>query len=241
MPDEEGVTVLRVSGDARVTIPYQPFARDFRGTGKTIEIEFATRDVLDYDAEIISCMSGGRGFRLTSQRATLRSEQREISTQYKENEHVRISFVAEKRSENRLLYIYINGVMSGVVQYPEDDDFSQQNPVNISIGHNGCATDIYCIRVYDNNLTRYQVLDNWIADSQNIETLLARYEHNNVYDEYGKIVIEKLPSDLPYMIIEAAELPQYKGDKKTVSISQSCKSQIDDMNKIFKESNFKTA
>ena len=215
--DADGVTVLRVSGDARVTIPYKLFASDFRSTGKTIEVEFATRDILNYDSVIMSCMNGGRGFQLTAQRATLSSEQSEISTQYKEDEHVRISFVAEKRSENRLLYIYINGIMSGVVQYPSDDNFAQVSPVNISIGSNGCTTDIYCIRVYDNNLTRYQILDNWIADTQDISTMLARYEHNNVYDEYGYVVIDKLPTDLPYMVLSCPELPQFKGDKKTVS------------------------
>ena len=217
VPDSDGITVLRVSGDARVTIPYKPFASDFRTTGKTLEIEFATRNILDYDATLISCMSGDRGFQLTAQKAMLKSEQSEISTQYKEDEHVRITFVAEKRSEHRLLYIYINGIMSGVVQYPTDDDFSQVSPVNITIGTNSVTTDIYCIRMYDNDLTRFQVLKNWIADTQQIDTLLRRYEHNDVYDEYGQIVISKLPSDLPYMVISCPELPQYKGDKKTVS------------------------
>ncbi|MBE6725105.1 MAG: hypothetical protein E7576_07950 [Ruminococcaceae bacterium] len=216
--DKDGNTVLRVSGNARVTIPYKPFERDFRTTGKTLEFEFATRDVLDYDAVLVSCMNGNRGFELTSQRATLKSERSEISTQYKEDEHVRISFVAEKRTESRLIYVYINGIMSGVVEYPEDDDFSQQSPVNITIGANTCTTDLYNIRVYDNNLTRFQIVSNWIADTQNITEMLARYEHNNVYDEYGNVVISKLPKDLPYMIIEAEELPQYKGDKKTVSV-----------------------
>lgn len=215
--DKDGVTVLRVSGDARVVIPHKPFEKDFRTTGKTIEVEFATSGVLDYDAVILSCMSGGRGIELTAQKATLSSEQSTIFTQYKEDEHVRIAFVTEKRSENRLLYIYINGIMSGAVQYPEDDDFSQTAPVNISIGSNDCTIDIYAIRVYDNNLTRYQVLNNWIADTQNADQLLERYAHNAVYDEYGSVVIDKLPSDLPYMVLSCPELPQYKGDKKAVS------------------------
>ena len=215
--DDDGITVLRVANDARVTIPYQPFATDFRSTGKTLEFEFATRDVYDYDATVISCWSGNRGLKLTAQAATLASEQSSISMQYKEDEHVRVSFVAEKRTEDRLLMLYINGIMSGVIQYPDDDNFSQQNPVGISIGSNGCATDIYNIRVYDNDLTRYQILDNWIADTQDVGTMLDRYTHNDVYDEYGAITIDNLPSDLPYMVIECPELPQYKGDKKTVS------------------------
>ena len=215
--DDEGITVLRVSGDARVTIPYKPFASDFRTTGKTFEIEFATRDILNYDAVVFSCMSGGRGIQLTAQVATLASEQSSISTQYKEDEHVTVSFVVEKRNENRLIYIAINGINSGVIQYPADDDFSQMSPVNISIGAAGCTTDIYHIRVYDNDLTRYQILNNWISDTQSGTLMKERFEHNDVYDEYGKIVISKLPKDLPYFILNAEELPQYKGDKKTIS------------------------
>lgn len=215
--DEDKISVLRVAGDARVEIPLNIFGTDFRGTGKTIEIEFATRDVMDYDAVILSCLSGGRGIVLTSQLATMTSEQSTIFTQYKENEHVRLSFVVEKRVENRLIYCYINGVMCGVVQYPTDDDFAQAVPVGISIGSNDSTIDLYCIRVYDNNLTRFQVLNNWIADTQNGGDMLERYLRNNVFDAYGQIVIENLPKDLPYLVLEAAELPQSKGDKKTVS------------------------
>ena len=215
--DDDGITVMRVSGDARLSIPYQPFATDFRSTGKTIELEFATRNVLNYDATILSCMSEGRGISVTAQKATLSSEQSEISTQYKEDEHVRIAFVAEKRSENRLLFIYINGIASGVVQYPTDDDFSQVTPVNISVGSSDCTIDLYCIRIYDNDLTRFQIVDNWIADTQVGSEMLDRYTRNNVFDEYGNIVISRLPADLPYFIQTASELPQYKGDKKTVS------------------------
>lgn len=219
LPDADGVTRLKVTGDARLTIPYKPFETDFRGTGKTIELEFSTENVLDYDATILSCMSGGRGIAVTAQRAYLKSEQSEISTQYKENEHIRIAFVCEKRAENRLLYIYINGVMSGVVQYPADDDFAQVSPVNISVGSSDCTINLYCIRVYDNDLNRFQIVDNWIADTQDGSLMLDRYTRNNIFDAYGNIVIGQLPADLPYMIRTAAELPQYKGDKKTISVS----------------------
>ncbi len=214
--DEVRNTVLRINGNARLTIPYQPFVTNFRDTGKTIEIDFATRDVLNYDATIVSCMSGDRGFSLTTQKAVLKSAQSVVSTQYKEDEHVRISFVIEKQTENNnrpLFYIYINGIMSGVVQYPVGDDFSQITPVDITIGSNECTTDIYCIRIYDNSLTRNQILENWIADTQDVALMLKRYEHNNVYDEYGSIVIDKLPNDLPYLILSTPLLPQYKGNK----------------------------
>ena len=218
--DSDGNTVLRVSGDARVNIPFNIFASDFRTTGKTIEIELATREVINYDAVVLSSWAGDRGIKVTAQKATMKSEQSEIFTQYKEDEHIRVTFCVEKRAENRLLAIYINGIMSGVVQYPDDDDFSQSTPVGISIGSNDCTVDIYCIRVYGNNLSRYQIVDNWIADTQNVDTMIDRYTRNNVFDDYGNISIAKLPKYIPYLVINAAtynDLPQSKGDKKTVS------------------------
>ena len=214
---DDGYSVHRVTGDARLTIPLKIFSGDFRTTGKTIEIEFSTKDVLDYDSTIISCFSNNIGLKLTAQQAILKSQQSEISTQYKEGEHIRISFVVEKRVENRLIFIYLNGIMCGATQYPTDDDFAQSNPVDIVIGSNDCTIDIYNIRVYNNNLTRYQILDNWIADTQDVIEKVKRYNHNDVYDAYGTIVIPKLPNDLPYLILEGEQLPQYKGNKLTIS------------------------
>jgi hypothetical protein len=215
--DDDGNTVLRVSGDARITIPFKMFKDDFRTTGKTIEFEFATRDVLNYDSILFSCISEDRGLEFTAQKTFLSSEQSTVSTQYKENEHCRITFVIEKRSENRLIWVYINGIASGTIQYPANDDFTQGTPLGISIGSNSCTLDIYTIRVYNNSLTRFQILDNYIADTHNIDLMLERYNRNDIFDEYDRIVISKLPKDLPYLILTAPELPQSKGDKKTVS------------------------
>ena len=215
--DSDGANILRLIGDARVEIPYKIFERDFKTTGKTIEIEFSTRQVSNYDAVIFSCWADDIGIKITPQSITFKGSQNEISALYKDNEHIRLAITVDKQNENRLILVYINGVMSRAIQYTSGERFSQLTPVNISIGSNDCGIDIYGIRIYDNNLTREQVLDNWIADSSTGNLMLERYAHNNVYDQYGKITTANLPNDLPYFIIEAAELPQYKGDKKTCS------------------------
>ena len=173
---------------------------------------------MDYDAPIISCVSAGRGLTVTPQNCKLSSEQTTISMQYKEDEHVRVGFVIEKSSSGfRRMYCYIDGILSGVIQYAADDDFSQTNPVDITVGSNLATIDLYRIRVYEQDLTAEQMKDNWIADTQNGALMIERFQRNNIYDAYGSIVLSQLPNDLPYMIIECPELPQYKGDKKTVS------------------------
>lgn len=211
--DEDGVVVLRSFGGANGTIHYKPFEKDFRSSGKTIEIEFATRDVFDYDAVLMSCMSSGIGFKITAQQASLYSEQSELYTSYKEDEHVRLSFVITKTSDYRLIFLYINGIASGCTRYPTNDDFQQATPVEITFGNKDCTLDIYNIRVYDHDLTRYQIVSNWIADTQIGSLMLERYTRNNIYNAYGDIVIDKLPSDLPYLIFKSSRLPQIKDDK----------------------------
>ncbi|MDO6186050.1 CotH kinase family protein [Bacteroides thetaiotaomicron] len=213
----DGFVALRVNGDARVTIPYNSFANDFRSTGKTIEFEFETRDVTDYDSVILSCMNGGIGLEVTAQKAIFRSEQTSIDTQFKEDERVRISFVIEKKAENRLIFVYINGEICGLIQYPEQDNFTQPNPAGISIGSSDCTADIFNIRVYDNALNRYQLLDNYIADMDNLELKRKLYARNNIYDDYGNLSYEKLANqNISFTIV--GELPTFKGDKKTVTL-----------------------
>ena len=311
MQDATGATVLRLSGDARVEIPYQPFFADLQQTGKTIEIEFATTDVKKYESRILECLTGGdalnysytlageddrakyfivtdvdsekfieavrgehrvylfqhdgtnwtldgnvvdlgdnniygitivkedrpgtpseyfingdritvayevvgRGIYITPQLAKFQSQLSSLSTQYKENEHVRLAFVIEKRTENRLIYMYINGIMSGVARYPLGDTFEQTPAANILLGSNDATLDIYNIRVYDNSLTRKQVVNNWIADMRDPVEKAVYYQDNDNFDETGKVIIDKLPSKTPYLVLTGAALPTYKKDKKIV-------------------------
>lgn len=209
--------MLRVSGDARVDIPLKVFEKDLRVNGKTIEFEFSTRNVVDYDAVIISCWDNGKGIQITAQKALFVSTQTAVTVQFKEEERVRISFVIEETAENRLIYTYINGIQSGVVQYPTNDSFAQVKPSNILIGNNEATVDLYNIRSYSNNLNQFQVLDNYIADMDDVDLKIDLYNRNQIYDAYGAIQYGKLLEKIPCMTI-IGDLPNYKGDKRTVSI-----------------------
>lgn len=217
LQDTDGVNVLRLNDDARAVIPYKLFGTNFIQTGKTIEIEFATHDVANYNATIVSCMSDGIGLRITPQTVYFNGSQTSLSTLYKEDEHIRLSITVGKQSNYRLILIYINGIMSRAIQYANGEQFNQLTPADITIGSNDCGVDIYTIRVYDQDLGDKSILDNWIADTQVGTLLQDRYARNQVYSVSGDITIDSLPGDVPYMVIELPELPQYKGDKKTCS------------------------
>lgn len=215
--DSNQDSVLRINGDATVTIPIKLFAKDFRSTGKTIEFEFSTHDIRNYDSVLINCMSNNRGFELTSNIVRLKSEQSSVQTKFKEDEKVRISFVIEPTSENRLIYTYINGIESGLVEYPSDDDFSQSTPVGITIGSPNATIDIYNIRVYNIDLDHSDILTNYIADTPDIDIKLDLYSANDIFDSYGNIHYDKVLERIPCLTI-IGDLPASKGDKKNVVI-----------------------
>lgn len=232
--DDQGLTTLRVKDDARITIPYKPFSteyRDIKNTGKTLEFEFATSGVFDYDTEIISCYSNGRGFRITAQQALYASSVSSLNTQYKENEHVRIGFVINSTSNNSFIYCYINGIISGLIRYPSTDIFYQNPAVDIKIGSSDAIVDLYRIRIYDKDLSRFQVVNNWIADMQDGQQLLNEYNRNAIYDDSDNLDLEKIKTHLPtlpYIVVYTDQvtdkkgnlvghLPEYKGQKLLVS------------------------
>lgn len=216
--DENGDTALRLSGDAKATINFMPFKSDARQTGRTIEMEFAIRDVNNRDAVAISCLSGGIGFTVTADTATLTSEQTAISCNYTDEEKIRVAFVIEPRSEYRMMCVYLNGVLSGVKQYPETDNMQQNPTVNITVGSPYCSVDLYTIRSYNTALITSEVRDNYIADIADVSEKLALYEDNNIYDDFGSLSFSALKDKIPVLVITGT-LPTYKGDKRKVTVS----------------------
>ena len=219
LTDSDGAALLRLLPGASVTIPYQLFASDRREGGATVEVEMATHNCRDYESVVLSCLSGGRGFRIASQFAEIKSEQSELSMQFKEDEKVRVSFAIEPRALHRLIYVYVDGVMCGAVQYPLDDNFQQSPAAGITIGAESSGIDVYRIRIYTRGLGRGEVLDNYVADLPTLTERVAAYQRNDLLDLAGDIQLAKLPATLPYMVVSCAELPQYKGDKKTCEIT----------------------
>jgi hypothetical protein len=216
--DENGDTALRLSGDAKATINFMPFATDARQTGRTIEMEFAIRDVNNRDAVAISCLSGGIGFTVTADTAKLMSEQTTISCNYTDEEKVRVTFVIEPKSEYRMMSVYLNGVLSGVKQYPENDNMQQNPTVNVIVGSPYCSVDLYAIRTYNVALTAMEARDNYIADITDISEKLATYEDNDIYDDFGGLSFSSLKDKIPVLVITGA-LPTFKGDKRKVTVT----------------------
>ena len=209
---------LRLNGLAKVTIPFKIFESDFRTYGKTIEFEFATRDVATIDTIAIVSYSGNRGIRLKMNEALIQSEQSAVTTKYKDDERIRVSFVIDSKDGLRLIRTFVNGVLSGLAQYPANDDFSQTSPVGITINPDGGSVDIYKIRVYDTALTDQDMLINYIADLDSMSDKVEMYNHNNIFDTNGEVSYTKVKGKIATVVI-TGPMPASKGDKKSGKIT----------------------
>lgn len=208
--DDDGNTALRLSGDARATINFKPFAEDWT-TSKTIEMEFAIRDVNNRDAVAISCMNNNVGFKITADTASLiRNNVPIVEAKYVDDEKIHLAFVVEKQVMGdhtvRLVTSYLNGVLSSAATFAESDSIFQNPAVNISVGSSDCSLDLYMIRFYDVALTSNELRDNYIADNMDVDLLAD----NDVYVN-GAIEYSKLESKIPVMRI-TGELPSRKAD-----------------------------
>lgn len=229
--DDAGDTCLRLTGDARAIINFRIFAEDFKAYGKTIEFEYAVRDVHSRATTVIECnkaynaltgecvVNNAYGFYATPDTAVFSSDGTQVSCNYKDDERIRVSITVEADStDSRFVSIYLDGVLSGIQHY-ESDMFQQNNAVPILLGSNDCCLDLYSIRVYNKALSHSQILDNFIADKADPNVKQQLVTENAILDSVTKKIsydeVKKL-GNIPIITFTGA-MPTYKGDKKKAS------------------------
>lgn len=219
--DDEGVTAFVVKRGCRATLDTSLFANEAKTTGKEIKLVFKSMNVHNYDAELMRCVSGSIGLKLQAQQATLSSSTSTMDVQYCENRKIEMDINIEPSSEKRLAMISLKAAPSRCIQYDAQDSWQQTIPDKLSIGSDDCDVWVYRIKMYANNLTRYEVLDNYIADCADIGEMLARYARNDIYNADGSISPTKLAAanrKLRIIRIWADRMTTSKNDEVTCKV-----------------------
>lgn len=199
---------LVLNGGATAQINNKPFAVEISPhtrSGCTFEIDFETFNVNDEDAELVRI--GGLGTAslvITSNKAMLRSSMgNTIISRFKSDERIKIAFTIYPNNSttyDRKVFVYNNGVMSGVINYDLADNFnigsladteSQIGMINLGNAAGDAGIKIYYMRTYDNFINMYEELNNYFIDSgENINYLV---NDNDIYAQGAKIIdIDKL-------------------------------------------------
>ena len=190
--DSDGVTAFVVKRGCTATLDTSLFGSDCRKTGKNIKLIFKSENVRNYDAELMSCMSGGVGITVQAQQATVSSQLETMKVPYYEGRKIEMDVCIESETENSFAYIDLKAVPScPPVKYGSTDSWAQAAPTELVIGSEEADVWVYRLKEYT-SLNKHEVLDNYIADCGDPEEMVARYERNDVYNTDGTISISKL-------------------------------------------------
>ena len=121
--------------------------------------------------------NNGIGFVFGTQEAFFAASDKTVNVRYADNDKVKVSIVADDATN--LLYIYINGVLSGAERYSNNTSFQAQAN-ELIFNSTYCDLDLYSIRIYKKPLSFDGIVKNWVGDAPDLDTKLKRYEENNI-------------------------------------------------------------
>ena len=177
---------LKLTNGASVEIGYKPFSADAATTGATYEMELTCTNVTDRSGTVVDCMSGGVGFRLTTQEALMRTGAgSEVGTKFASGMRVKIAFVVQQKSGTRLMELYVNGILCGAKQYASTDSLLHETPANITITSDSADVEVRNLRVYNRALGDDEELANYMVDRETSEEMVVLFEKNQVMDDEG--------------------------------------------------------
>ena len=196
---------LRIPGGASLSININPLSPDPVSTGKTLEFEFSTVNVSD-DSTVLCDLrnSSGVGILITASKVSLTSaEGKELITEYKSEENIRIAFVINKRSgsvNKGMAFVYVNGIVSGSVNFSTTDLFTSTTQFYIQ-GSDEATVLLKDLRFYNSALSSDQILNNYILYRDTAYEMVRVYDRNDVYEEGTvKFSLDALNAQLPVMV-----------------------------------------
>lgn len=251
--------LLFASGASMVIDNFNPFSEDYSNkNGLTIELDFSLSDIIDYEDDLISCLSIDdqsdkkfMGFRITGDRIYFYNHRLNglndtsiMSLNITENQRIRVSFVIEpkKASDDNwypMCYTYLNGILSNAVLYLKTDNFSNGTiPAQFKVNSTNGKIKLYNVRFYQMALSHREILNNYTASFSDIIEKEQKYNTNNVFNvSTGKVDLNKLENDynlqIPYMKIVGGWPTQSK-QKWTLQTDSSQKPGLPTGKKDFK-------
>lgn len=213
---------LLINAGASFSVDIAPLADNATTNGKTLEFEFSTRNVEDDDAVICDLTSNGTGLVITASEARLTSAAGEtVSTRFKSGEVNRIAFVINRKSGvtyKGLAFIYVNGILSGAVNYGSADNFICPKTVSF-VGTEDAQVELRAMRFYNEALSADNALNNYILYRDSLEEMMEVYYRNEIYAEGTQTFSPELMLHrLPVMVIT--------GDIPTLEAATSTSTQI---------------
>lgn len=197
---------LEMTSGATFEINYAPLGNTPTSLGKTVEIEWSTKNVKDDNAIICDLRNNnGVGIVIYATKVSMTSADGvTIETEYKSDENVRIAFVINRSTGStyqRMSFIYANGILSRGDKWALTDSYTSDALLKLQATE-GAEVSLKSIRIYDDALSSDNILNNYILYRDTVEEMMEVYDRNDVYEENRDIFSpSKMSSRLPVMIV----------------------------------------
>ena len=196
---------LEMNAGASFSIDLSPLAGSPTTTGKTIELEWSTKNVIDDNEIICDLRTNGTGILITATKVSLVSADGVvIETEYKSEENVRVGFVINKAtgtSNQHMSFIYTNGIVSRCETWAVADSYTSSAQLVFNSSAKA-QVSLKQIRVYDMALSSDQMLNNYTIYRDTVAEMMEIYDRNDVYiSGTATFSPDKMTSRLPVMIV----------------------------------------
>ena len=252
--DENGDTYFLIKAGTRATFDYEFFAggttQNPSVRGAEMKLIFMTENVQDANAVWFTNVENGVGIQMGVHEGWLKTNTASntdvdggestgsiaatntyLYMPYSEEDIIEMDINIdplnrEDSTAKAFVMAYEDGVPSKAFVYDSSDRFYQYSPQPITIGSDKCDVRIYRLKIYSSALTTEDVMKNFIADSRDSTTMLARYDRNSIYynretNEYtpyssgGVLDPEKLAPIIPNVKVLMLETDHFTTSKKT--------------------------
>lgn len=223
--DADGNQYFCVKAGTRAYINHKLFAHNASLYGSEFKIIFKTTNVRSVDATFLSCVAGETpvGFRMDAHAAYLMTSatgEDPLYMPYSEGDVIELEFNVntlntEDATATALIMSYEDGVGFRPLIYDASHRLYQYtaDAVPITIGSDDCDVHIYRMKAYTNALSDLEILNNFIADAQSAEEMLARYYRNQIYNENNALTPDSVAAACPDLKIIKIDAPFFTQDK----------------------------
>lgn len=224
--DANGNQYFCVKAGTTATIDHKLFGNDrISSTGAEFKVIFNVANVKDVDTTFLSCVSGDTsvGLRMDAHAAYLMTSatgSEPLYMPYSENDiieyEININPIdTEDANATALIMSYEDGTGYRPLLYDASHRLYQyaSEAAPITIGSPDCDVHIYRMKAYNSFLSDTDILSNFIADASDSETMLDRYDRNQIYNENNALTPESVAKACPDIKIIKIDAPYFTQDK----------------------------
>lgn len=252
--DEKGDTYFLIKAGTHAIFDYELFSGGVDGNpsvlGSEMKLVFMTENVQDANAVWLTNVENGMGIQMgvhegwlktnTASNTDIEGDENTdavaatntyLYMPYSEEDIIEMDINIDPldrgdATAKAFVMAYEDGVPSKAFVYDSSDRFYQYTPQPITIGSEYCDVRIYRLKIYSSSLTTEDVMKNFIADSRDSDTMLARYDRNSIYynretntytpySSGGILDPEKLAPIIPNVKVLMLETDHFTTSKKT--------------------------